>query len=122
MHDARVLNVVVVDDHAGFRNLARKLLEQVGYRVVGEAATAAAAVQAVRRLKPDVVLLDIQLPDRDGLSVASELTSGPAAPTVLLVSARDASDFGPRLDSCGAIGFIAKADLTVESLSSLLHQ
>jgi DNA-binding NarL/FixJ family response regulator len=120
MHDARVRNVVVVDDHSTFRTLARELLEEIGYRVVGEAATARDALRAVRRLKPDLVLLDVQLPDRDGLSVAAELTSSPAAPAVLLVSARDAGDFGPRLSSCGAIGFIAKADLSAGSLISLL--
>ena len=122
MHDAGVLDVVVVDDHAAFRKLARQLLEEIGYRVVGEAATAREALQTVRRLKPDVVLLDVQLPDQDGLVVAGELTSSPAAPAVLLVSAREAKDFGPRLDSCGAIGFIAKADLSADSLASFLDR
>lgn len=122
MHDAGVLRVVVVDDHAAFRTLARHLLEEVGYRVVGEAATARDALQAVRRLKPDVVLLDVQLPDQDGLTVARELASSPGAPAVLLVSAREAGDFGPRLDSCGAIGFIAKADLSADSLATVLDR
>jgi DNA-binding NarL/FixJ family response regulator len=115
-----VLNVLVVDDHSAFRSLARQLLEQIGHRVVGEAATGTGALREARRLKPDVVLLDVQLPDLDGLTVAAELTSSQGAPAVLLVSARDASDFGPRLTNCGAIGFIAKADLSADSLTSLL--
>ena len=122
MHHAGMLNVVVVDDHEAFRKLARQLLEKIGYRVVGEAATAREALQTVRRLKPDLVLLDVQLPDRDGLTVAKELASSPTAPAVLLVSAREARDFGPRLASCGAIGFIAKADLSADSLASFLDR
>lgn len=122
MHDAGVVNVVVVDDHAAFRKLARQLLEEIGYRVVGEAATAREALETVQRLKPDVVLLDVQLPDRDGLTVARELASAPVAPAVLLVSAREARDLGPGLDSCGAIGFIAKADLSADSLATFLFR
>jgi len=117
-----VLNVVVVDDHVGFRKLARQLLEQIGHQVVGEAATGTDALHQVRRLKPDVVLLDVQLPDFDGLTVAAALTSRQGAPAVLLVSARDAADFGPRLTSCGAIGFIAKADLSADALTRLLDR
>ena len=113
--------VVIVDDHSGFRDEARKLLERIGYRVVGEAATGSEALREVRRLSPDVVLLDIQLPDTDGIALAASLTSAPPAPTVVLVSARDAADFRPRLDGCGAIGFIAKTDLSANSLMALLE-
>jgi DNA-binding NarL/FixJ family response regulator len=67
-----------------------------------------------------VVLLDIQLPDLDGLSVAKLLCSASNSPIVVLVSSRDADDYGPRLKSCGALGFIAKADLSAESLLALL--
>jgi two-component system chemotaxis response regulator CheY len=114
-------DVVIVDDHSGFRVQARKLLERMGYRVVGEAATGSEALGEVRRLKPDVVLLDIQLPDIDGITVAASLTSAPPAPAVVLVSARDPVDYGSRLDSCGALGFIAKPDLSADSLMALLE-
>lgn len=113
--------VLIVDDHVGFRRLARLLLEQIGRVVVGEAGTGAEALSQAHRLKPDLVLLDIQLPDLDGLAVAASLTSEAEPPTVVLVSTRDAGDYGPRLDGCGALGFIAKADLSVESLTSLLE-
>jgi|SRR5690349_9814987 DNA-binding NarL/FixJ family response regulator len=111
---------VIVDDHSGFRQQARWLLEQIGYRVVGEAASGSEAMSKVRRLKPDVVMLDIQLPDVDGFAVAKALTSDSPSPAVLLVSTRDAEDYGTRLTSCGAVGFIAKADLSADSLAKLL--
>ena len=113
--------VLIVDDHTGFRRLARLLLEQIGHVVVGEAGTGVEALSKARRLKPDLVLLDIQLPDLDGLAVAESLTSEAEPPTVVLVSSHDATDFGPRLEVCGALGFIAKADLSAESLTALLE-
>lgn len=115
-------DAVIVDDHSGFRTQARRLFEQIGFRVVAEAGTGSEALSTVRRLKPEVVLLDVQLPDVDGFSVARALTSSaPPIPTILLVSTRDAADYGSRLTSCGAAGFIAKADLSAESLASALE-
>lgn len=113
--------VLIVDDHVGFRRLARLLVEEMGHVVVGEAGTGAEALSEARRLKPDLVLLDVQLPDIDGLVVAKSLNSEPLPPAVVLVSSRDATDYGPRLDGCGALGFIAKADLSAESLTALLE-
>ncbi|HEV2218899.1 MAG TPA: response regulator [Candidatus Dormibacteraeota bacterium] len=114
------VRVLIVDDHAGFRRVARRLLQDMGRLVVGEAGTGHEALSEARRLKPDLVLLDIQLPDLDGLAVARSLSSDPNPPAVVLVSSRDAADYGPSLDGCGALGFIAKADLTAESLTALL--
>ena len=114
-------DVVIVDDHSGFREQARQLLERIGYRVVGEACNGLQALAEVRRLRPDAVLLDIQLPDIDGITVAASLTSAPPVPAVVLVSARDPADYGPRLNSCGAVGFIAKTDLSADSLLALLE-
>jgi len=113
--------VLIVDDHIGFRRLARLLVEQIGRVVIGEASTGAEALSTARRLKPDLVLLDIQLPDLDGLTVAASLTSEAEPPAVVLVSSHDATDYGPRLEGCGALGFIAKADLSAESLTALLE-
>jgi len=112
--------VLIVDDHVGFRRLAGRLLKEIGREVVGEAGTGEEALSESRRLKPDLVLLDIQLPDLDGFVVASTLSSEPQAPAVLLVSSRDARDYGPRLYGCGALGFMTKGDLSAESLEALL--
>ena len=85
--------VLIVDDHAPFRAVARELLEGAGYVVSGEAADAAEALAAVAVEAPDAVLLDVQLPDRDGFSVASALTAA-GGPAVVLISSRDAEDYG----------------------------
>jgi DNA-binding NarL/FixJ family response regulator len=108
--------VLIVDDHAPFRSLAGRLLSAAGFQVVGEAAGGADALDAVRELSPDVVLLDVQLPDADGFAVADELTSRAGAPIVVLVSSRGRLDYGRRLDASPARGFIAKADLSGETL------
>jgi DNA-binding NarL/FixJ family response regulator len=108
--------VLIVDDHAPFRSLARRLLVAGGFQVVGEAVDGASALAASRDLAPDVVLLDVQLPDLDGFSVADALAAGHDAPAVVLVSSRGRVDYGSRIDASTARGFIAKADLTCETL------
>jgi DNA-binding NarL/FixJ family response regulator len=112
--------LLIVDDHPGFRSLARRLLEAGGFDVVGEAANGQAAVAAVRQLRPDVVLLDIQLPDIDGFEVTARLADGEAGPVVVLTSTRDRADYGERVERSGARGFIPKAELSGAALRALL--
>ena len=115
-HRPVAARVLIVDDHAPFRSLARRLLVVGGFRVVGEAADGAQALSAARDLAPDVVLLDIQLPDVDGFTVAEALAAVERAPIVVLVSSRALLDYGHRVDASTARGFIAKADLSGETL------
>jgi signal transduction histidine kinase/CheY-like chemotaxis protein len=96
--------VLIVDDHPGFRGLARAVLQAEGFGVVGEAADGAAAIQAVRALRPDVVLLDIQLPDMNGFEVAERLLGRGEGGTVVLISSRDAADYGTRVAASPAAG------------------
>lgn len=110
--------VVIVDDHEPFRRSARRLLELDGYRVIGEAGDGAGAIEIVARLAPDVVLLDIALPDTSGLDVAERLAGWDAR--VVLVSSRDPVDLGARLGRCGAAGFIPKDELSGEALAAVL--
>jgi DNA-binding NarL/FixJ family response regulator len=119
----RVTTVLIVDDHAGFRETARALLESEGFDVVGEAADGAAAIEAAKLLRPEVILLDVYLPDIDGFEVAATLTTnGPApAPAIVMTSSRDARDFGPLVEQSGARGFIPKAELSGATLSALLE-
>jgi DNA-binding NarL/FixJ family response regulator len=115
------VNVLIVDDHAGFRTQARALLEAEGFDVVGEAADGASALDAAAQLEPQLVLLDVHLPDLDGFEVASRLTDGGEGPTVVLVSSRDGSDFGPLVGRSGAAGFIPKAELSGAALRALMQ-
>jgi DNA-binding NarL/FixJ family response regulator len=111
--------VLIVDDHAAFRASARALLQAEGFDVIGEAANGAAAVEAVAALRPEIVLLDIQLPDLDGLTVAEQLAAAPDPPAVVLISSRDAAAYGPRLQATPARGFIPKSGLSGEALAAM---
>jgi DNA-binding NarL/FixJ family response regulator len=116
------MTVLIVDDHPSFRSTARALLEAEGFEVVGEADDGASAVAAALELRPDLVLLDVQLPDFDGFEVAARLRRSleAAAPRIVLTSSRDGSDFGPLVGECGASGFVPKAELSASALSALL--
>jgi DNA-binding NarL/FixJ family response regulator len=110
--------VLIVDDHAGFRGFARRLLEAVGYTVVGEAADGASALAAAAELRPKLVLLDVILPDTDGFAVAERLAEeGDDALVVVLTSSREAGDFGQRLEQTSAHGFIHKDELSGTALA-----
>ena len=113
-------SVLIVDDHADFRASARALLQAEGFEIVGEAADGAEAVAAVAVLRPEIVLLDIQLPDLDGLAVAEQLAAAPDPPAVVLISSRDAAAYGPRLRRTPVRGFIPKSGLSGEALAALI--
>jgi DNA-binding NarL/FixJ family response regulator len=110
---------LIVDDHARFRQMARALLEAAGFSVVGEAADGETALTEAARLRPGLVLLDIQLPDLDGFDVANRLANGADAPAVVLTSSRAASSYRQRLADSSALGFIAKSELSGQALAAL---
>jgi CheY-like chemotaxis protein len=114
--------VLVVDDHESFRRFARKLLESAGFTVLDEAADGASAVEAVRRLRPEVVLLDVLLPDTTGFDVAERLSAEPSRPVVVLTSSRSAGEFTAALARSSARGFITKSDLTPAALTALVGE
>jgi DNA-binding NarL/FixJ family response regulator len=109
---------IVVDDHAAFRASAGRLLELTGYDVVAEAGDGASGLALARALEPELVLLDVALPDMSGFDVAEVLAAGPSA--VVLVSSRDPADLGRRARDSGALGFISKEQLSEETLRALL--
>jgi DNA-binding NarL/FixJ family response regulator len=112
--------VVIADDHPSFRASARAILESDGFQVVGEAVDGADAIASTRALEPDVLLLDVQLPDMDGFEVCRQLGLNGGPPAVVLVSSRDASDYGGLIEQSGARGFIPKAELDGTALADLL--
>jgi DNA-binding NarL/FixJ family response regulator len=111
--------VLIVDDHPSFRITARAVLEAEGFEIAGEATDGVGALEAVERLRPAVVLVDVHLPDLDGFQVTAAL-AGDGAPAVVLTSSRDASEFGKLVEQSGARGFIPKAELSGPGLAALL--
>ena len=113
--------VLIVDDHPGYRAAARTVLEADGFEVVGETATGLEAVFEAARLRPQIVLLDIGLPDIDGVEVAQRITAAADgnAPVVVLISSRDGDGCEAVFASCGARGFIPKAELSGDAITAL---
>jgi DNA-binding NarL/FixJ family response regulator len=113
-------SVVIVDDHADFRASARALLERQGFDVVADVEDGEAALEATMRLRPDLVLLDVQLPGMDGFEVANRLAEVPDAPRVVLISSRRRSAYEVRLPAAPIAGFLGKNELSGEALAALL--
>ena len=111
--------MLIVDDHAPFRRMARRVLEAGGFRVVGEAWDGTSALAAVATLDPDLVLLDVLLPDFDGFVVARRLAEHARRPVVVLTSSRSDADLGHRLRRAPVAGFIAKDALSAAALAEL---
>ena len=119
MRDMPPARVLVVDDHEGFRAVARALLEGDGLLVVAEAADGAEALAAAERLRPDLVLLDVHLPDLDGFDVSVRLSQLARPPVVVLTSSRPIADLRRRVAESPAAGFVPKHLLSGAALSAL---
>lgn len=113
-------SVLIVDDHAHFRRTLRRALERDGWTIAGEAEDAAGALRAARELEPDVVVLDVGLPDGSGLDVARRLRDELPALAVVVVSTQDPGDYAELAAAAGARGFLAKAELDGAALAELL--
>jgi DNA-binding NarL/FixJ family response regulator len=116
------VRTLIVDDHASFRAAARRLLEDEGYDVVGEAGNAADALALARVTGAEVVLLDVQLPDLDGFELTKRLLALDPALKIVLISSRDVEDFGDYVESSPARGFVPKAELSGPTLAALLSE
>ncbi len=114
------VSVLLVDDDASYRRVASELLDARGYRVVGCAATAREALLRADELGPDAILLDVRLPDGDGISIADGLSARSDAPRILLVSTDPDAVSREDLAECGAVGFVAKARLIGADLDRYL--
>ena len=97
------------------------MLASEGFDVLGESADGAGVIDQVQALRPQVVLLDVLLPDLDGFAVAELIAREPSPPRVVLTSSRDAGDYATRLKESSAIGFVAKADLSGARLAAMIE-
>jgi two-component system response regulator EvgA len=113
-------SVLIVDDHPSFRLSARRMLEADGYEVIGEAEDGAAALTAARDLDPDLILLDVQLPDLDGFEVAERLRAAGDSSAIVLTSTRESSDFGEEVAASPTQGFVTKGELSGAALAALI--
>ncbi len=112
--------IIVIDDNTAFRAALGQLLAADGFIVVAGATTGTAGVQLAREHKPDLVIVDVQLPDTDGFDVAEQLAGLDLALQVILTSSLDSSDLGALVTECSARGFIPKAELSVAAIEALL--
>ena len=114
------ITMLIVDDHPSFRSSARRLLEDAGYDIVGEAHDGGSGLTAARKLRPAIVLLDVYLPDLDGFEIARRLASDDDPPAVVLISSHHRDDFAALVERSGARGFLPKAELSGPALAALL--
>jgi DNA-binding NarL/FixJ family response regulator len=113
-------SVLVIDDDAAFRGLARRILTATGFTVVGEAESAAAGSAAAAELKPDAALVDVMLPDGDGVALARELAALPWGPRVVLTSTSADTAGTDEIGRSGAVAFVPKHELPTAPLRRLL--
>jgi len=113
------VRVLLVDDHAGFREAAAAFLEAGGLRVVGRAATGEEALEVVVGLDPDIVLVDFLLPGIDGVDVAWGISATVDPPVVILISSYEDAPNDPRVATAPIAGFLSKRDLTCAAVLTL---
>ena len=114
--------ILVIDDNAAFRRALSRVLETGRFTVIAEATTGASGVQLAREHHPDVVIVDVQLPDTDGFDVAEQLAALHLPMEVILTSGLDSSDLGSLITESSARGFIPKAELSVGAIDALLGE
>ena len=115
------VRVLIVDDHEGFLDAATALLSASGFEVVGSAVDGESTIEAVVLNRPDVVLVDLQLPGIDGVEVAERLSRLPAPPQVVIISSREKAGEEPRVKAALARGFLPKRSLDAAAITDLLR-
>jgi DNA-binding NarL/FixJ family response regulator len=112
--------VLIIDDDAEFRGLAALILAAMGFQVVGEAGTYASGAAAAAELRPDAALVDVELPDGNGLALAAELVALPWRPRIVVASSDPEATSTAAVQGFGAVGFVTKDDLPDGTLATML--
>jgi DNA-binding NarL/FixJ family response regulator len=113
------LRILLVDDSRHFLNAACGVLEQDGISVVGVATTSAEAIRLARELRPDGIIVDVDLGDESGLDLARVFASSDAGP-VVLISAYPESELADLIAASNAVGFVSKSELSASVIRSLI--
>lgn len=113
--------VLIVDDDPQFRALARLLLQAAGHAVVAEAADGVQALAALRHVRPDAALVDVQLPDTNGLELARALTASDNSLRIILTSTDPTLVTHTALADSPALAFVPKDELVTTDLSPWLR-
>ena len=115
------LRCIIVDDNSSFRQEISGLLEEQGIDVVGGATSGVEALQQIADLRPDVVLLDIDLGEESGFALARRLQAGPhPVPKLILISAHEENDYADLIEASPAVGFVAKMELSAAAITRTL--
>ena len=113
-----VVRVLIVDDQPPFREAARMVVEMTdGFEVAGEADNGETAVEMAATMKPDLVLMDVQMPGIDGLEATRQIMQAPEPPRVLVMSTHESGDYAGPAEAAGAIGFIPKSEFSMDALA-----
>jgi DNA-binding NarL/FixJ family response regulator len=112
------VRVLIVDDQAPFRDAARAVVEATdGFEVVGESGTGEASIEATTQLKPDLVLMDVNLPGINGLEATRRILAGSTGVIVMLLSTYEEEEYASRAAECGASAYIAKSRFDPDRLA-----
>jgi DNA-binding NarL/FixJ family response regulator len=113
-------SILIVDDDPAFRELAGRILVDLGLRVTAQADTAAGAIAMALGTRPDAALVDVDLPDGDGIELAGKLAALPWSPRIVLTSVDPDAAAPDEVSRCGAHAFLSKQELANGALLGLL--
>jgi CheY-like chemotaxis protein len=114
-----MLSCLIVDDNAAFLDAASTLLEREGLTVAGVASTSEEALQRLRELRPDVVLLDITLGPESGLELARRVAEVDRDVTAILISTHAEADYADLIAETEAVGFVPKSEISADVIRRL---
>lgn len=117
---AENIRVLIVDDQLPFREASRMVVEMTdGFEVLGEAENGEQAIALVAELRPDLVLMDVQMPGIDGIETTRRIKSAPHPPVVIVMSTHESGDYVEVAVAAGAVGFVPKSQFGLDTLDEM---